>query len=49
MTKRPMRNASCISTTVIEPSCQYMLDWNYDEDRCRIRTGPGNAPFMGIR
>ena len=23
----------------IENSCDYILDWNYDEDRCRIRTG----------
>jgi predicted transposase YbfD/YdcC len=28
----------------IENSCHYILDWNYDEDRCRIRTlhGPEN-------
>ena len=25
----------------IENSCHYILDWNYDEDRCRIRTGYG--------
>ena len=25
----------------IENSCHYILDWNYDEDRCRIRTGHG--------
>ena len=25
----------------IENSCHYILDWNYDEDRCRIRTGNG--------
>jgi hypothetical protein len=23
----------------IENSCHDVLDWNYDEDRCRIRTG----------
>ena len=23
----------------IENSCHYIPDWNYDEDRCRIRTG----------
>ena len=23
----------------IENTCHYVLDWNYDEDRCRIRTG----------
>jgi predicted transposase YbfD/YdcC len=29
----------------IENSCHYILDWNYDEDRCRIRTqyGPENV------
>jgi predicted transposase YbfD/YdcC len=26
----------------IENSCHYVIDWNYDEDRSRIRTG--NAP-----
>ncbi len=28
----------------IENSCHYILDWLYDEDRCRIRTqyGPEN-------
>lgn len=26
----------------IENSCHYIIDWNFDEDRCRIRTG--NAP-----
>jgi predicted transposase YbfD/YdcC len=25
----------------IENSCHYIIDWNYDEDRCRIRTGHG--------
>ena len=25
----------------IENCCHYILDWNYDEDRCRIRTGYG--------
>jgi len=23
----------------IENSCHYILDWNYDEDRCRISKG----------
>lgn len=29
----------------IENRCHYILDWNYDEDRCRIRTqhGPENV------
>lgn len=25
----------------IENGCHYVLDWNWDEDRCRIRTGFG--------
>jgi predicted transposase YbfD/YdcC len=25
----------------IENSCHYILDWNFDEDRCRIKTGYG--------
>lgn len=25
----------------IENGCHYVLDWNWDEDRCRIRTGYG--------
>jgi len=25
----------------IENSCHYVIDWNYNEDRCRIRTGHG--------
>ncbi len=24
-----------------ENSCHFILDWIYDEDRCRIRTGHG--------
>ena len=31
---RTNRNHWCI-----ENSCHYILDWNYDEDRCRIRCG----------
>jgi len=26
---------------VIENSCHYILDWTFDEDRSRIRTGDG--------
>ena len=33
----------------IENSCHYVLDWNYDEDRCRIRTGNGPEVISGIR
>ena len=25
----------------IENSCHYVIDWNFDEDRSRIRTGYG--------
>jgi len=28
---------------VIENGCHYVLDWNFDEDRSRIRTGYGIA------
>ena len=27
----------------VENSCHYLLDWNWDEDRCTIRTGHGPA------
>lgn len=30
-------------------SCHYMLDWNYDEDRCRIRTGHGPENITRLR
>lgn len=33
----------------IENSCHYVLDWNYDEDRCRIRSGYGPENISGIR
>lgn len=33
----------------IENSCHYILDWNYDEDRCRIRTGYGPENISRIR
>jgi len=26
---------------VIDNGCQYILDWTFDEDRSRIRTGDG--------
>lgn len=40
---RTNRNHWCI-----ENSCHYILDWNYDEDRCRIRTqyGPENMTCL---
>ncbi len=30
-------------------SCHYMIDWNYDEDRSRIRTGNGPANITRLR
>jgi predicted transposase YbfD/YdcC len=34
---------------VIENSCHYVLDWNYDEDRSRIRTGYGPENITRLR
>ena len=33
----------------IENGCHYILDWNCDKDRCRIRTGygPENVAWLG--
>ncbi len=33
----------------IENSCHYILDWNFDEDRCRIRTGHGPENVSRLR
>jgi predicted transposase YbfD/YdcC len=33
----------------IENSCHYILDWNYDEDRSRIRTGCGPENITRLR
>jgi predicted transposase YbfD/YdcC len=33
----------------IENSCHYILDWNYDEDRSRIRTGHGPENLARLR
>ena len=33
----------------IENSCHYILDWNYDEDRWRIRTGHGPENITRLR
>ena len=33
----------------IENSCHYILDWNYDEDRSRIRTGHGPENVTPLR
>ena len=34
---------------VIENSCHYILDWNFDEDRGRIRTGYGPENITRLR
>jgi predicted transposase YbfD/YdcC len=33
----------------IENCCHYILDWNFDEDRCRIRTGYGPENVTRLR
>ena len=33
----------------IENSCHYILDWAFQEDRCRIRTGHGPENMTGLR
>jgi predicted transposase YbfD/YdcC len=33
----------------IENSCHYLIDWNYDEDRSRIRTGHGPENTSRLR
>jgi predicted transposase YbfD/YdcC len=33
----------------IENSCHYILDWNFDEDRSRIRTGHGPENMTRLR
>jgi predicted transposase YbfD/YdcC len=33
----------------IENGCHYILDWNYDEDRCRIRKGYGPENVARLR
>jgi hypothetical protein len=30
-------------------SCHYIIDWNYDEDRSRIRTGHGPENITRLR
>jgi predicted transposase YbfD/YdcC len=41
---RTNRNHWCI-----ENPCHYILDWVYDEDRCRIRTGHGPENITRLR
>jgi predicted transposase YbfD/YdcC len=33
----------------IENSCHALIDWNYDEDRSRIRTGHGPENMTRLR
>lgn len=33
----------------IENSCHYVIDWNYHEDRCRIRSGHGPSNITRLR
>jgi len=33
----------------IENSCHYILDWNFDEDRCRISKGYGPENITRLR
>ena len=33
----------------VENGCHYILDWNWDEDRCTIRTGYGPENISALR
>ena len=33
----------------LKRSCHYIIDWNYDEDRSRIRTGHGPENITRLR
>ena len=33
----------------IENGCHYLLDWNWDEDRCTVRTGHGPTNLTTLR
>ncbi len=33
----------------IENGCHYILDWNWDEDRCTLRTGHGPENITALR
>lgn len=35
--------------STIENGCHYIFDWNYGEDRCRIRTGHGPENITRLR
>ncbi len=56
ITSRPSEEASpeMINRTIrkhwtVENGCHYILDWNYDEDRCRIRKGYGPENVARLR
>jgi predicted transposase YbfD/YdcC len=56
ITSRPpeQANAQSLLTTnrghwCIENSCHHIIDWNYDEDRSRIRTGHGPENITRLR
>ncbi|MCI0628708.1 MAG: ISAs1 family transposase [Acidobacteria bacterium] len=56
ITSRPPEQADARSVLqvnrghwAIENSCHYILDWNYDEDRSRIRTGHGPENITRLR
>lgn len=47
-------NAQCVLSTSrghwsIENCCHYIIDWNFDEDRSRIRTGHGPENITRLR
>lgn len=56
ITSRPKAQANAQSVLAvnrghwtIENSCHYIIDWNYDEDRSRIRTGHGPENITRLR
>ena len=56
ITSRPSEETSAemIQRTIrkhwtVENGCHYILDWNYDEDRCRIRKGYGPENVARLR
>lgn len=56
ITSRPWEEASpqMVQNTIrkhwtVENGCHYILDWNYDEDRCRIRKGYGPENVARLR
>lgn len=56
ITSKPLERASAEQVLkdnrghwCIENSCHYIIDWNYDEDRSRIRTGHGPENITRLR